>query len=196
MKKILKKSKKLCKAKTDGFSLLEISIVLLIVGIIAGSALKGMDMVEKAQIGSVANEISKLQIAYANYVNSYGILPGDDNNATERTGAPLNGDGDGKISGEDAKKILPHLYYAGLIDYNSSKKLKIGGEIDFVSENNRPKIRISLNGNGVLSKKQIVSLKAKIQDYLGEDSEKLEISPSLAESTHYTGKYLVKVRID
>ncbi|MDR1391353.1 MAG: prepilin-type N-terminal cleavage/methylation domain-containing protein [Holosporales bacterium] len=178
--------------KLNGFSLIEISIVLLIIGIIAGGILKGRDLIESAQIKSVADDIQNLQIVYASYLNSYGVCPGDDGAASLKFGEVENGDGDGKTSENDAKKIFSHLYAAGLIDSAQFKNPKFGGAYDTISENGNVKLRISDAGKPFLTGKQIISLTAKMKEALGE--EKVEVTPEI--SSNSSQKYIIKVKLN
>ncbi|MDR0942805.1 MAG: hypothetical protein LBM19_04350 [Holosporales bacterium] len=179
----------------EGFSLIEISRVLLIIGIIAGGMLKGRDLIAAAQVKSVASDIQVLQIAYAQYVNSYGALPGDDNSAASRFGAVANGDGDGKISSGDAKKVFAHLYAAGLIESANFKIPKIGGTYDVISEGDVAKLRISDKGRAFVTGRQLITLLAKTNELLGEHRGKLETEPTEI-SRDDSQKYIVKIRLD
>lgn len=175
----------------EGFSLMEISIVLLIVGIIAGGVFKGKSLIENAQINSVVNDVQNFRIAYASYFDLYDSLPGDDADASSRFSGVSNGDGDGKISADDAKKVLSHLHAAGLID--SIKRIpKIGGNFDVVSENNTVRLRISQKGAPFLSQKQVISLKAKIKDQVGNID--IVTDPEISNSS--SQKYMIKISLD
>ena len=173
---------------------MEISIVLLIIGIIAGGMLKGKDLIENAQIKSVVNDIQNFRIAYASYINLYDALPGDDSEASSRfSSVSDDGDGDGKISSSDAKNILPHLYAAGLID-SIKRTPKIGGNYDIISEpNNTPMLCISKKGTPFLNKKQIISIRAKIKELIG-DIDILVEPQTLSENS--SQKYIIKISLD
>ncbi len=177
----------------EGFSLIEISIVLLIIGIIAGGMLKGKDLVESAQIRSVVNDLQNVQTVFESYVNSYGALPGDDSSASEKFKNVANGDGNGEISEEDSKKVFSHLFAAGLIDSKDFKNPKIGGKYDVVSENGDVKLRISNNGAPALNRKQVLSLIAKTKEVFGEHESIVTLDPEISENT--SQKYTVKLKI-
>ena len=121
---------------------MEISIVLLIIGVIAGGMLKGRDLIEVAQVRSVVNDYQNIQNVIESYINSYGALPGDDATASEKFQNVSNGDGDGIISESDAKKVTEHLFAARLIDSKDFKAPKLGGKYDIVSEDGDIKLRI------------------------------------------------------
>lgn len=179
------------RTKIEGFSLMEISIVLLIIGIVAGGMLKGRDLIEAAQIKSVINDIENFRIAYATYLNSYGSLPGDDSEASEKFASVHNGDGDGKISSSDAKNVLEHLYAAGLID-SLKKHPKIGGNYDVISQNNTAMLNISKESSPFLTKKQVINISAKIKEAIG-DIEVL-VEPKISDSS--SQKYTIKISLD
>ncbi len=176
----------------DGFSLVEMAMVLLIIGIIAGSVFKGKDIIESAQIRSVANDIDCIKIAYSNYINTYGVLPGDDGTAASKFPNTTNGDGDGKYSEDDANKVFTHLYAAGLIASPSFKTPKIGGSYTMISENQQLKIQISDGTNGIATAKQVILLKAKLAESYGNDTNLLQTTPELSNNNE---KYIITISI-
>jgi len=62
-----------------GFTLIEIAIVLVIIGIIIGAVLKGQDMIENARHKKLANEIKKFETLAWGFLDRKGYFPGDDN---------------------------------------------------------------------------------------------------------------------
>src|SRR5258708_17338689 len=84
-----------------GFTLVEIAIVLVIIGLLLGGILKGQEMITQAKIKNVINDLNGITVAITSYQDRYRALPGDDKNATTRwtTQAPASGDGDGVIAG-------------------------------------------------------------------------------------------------
>ncbi|MDR2598639.1 MAG: prepilin-type N-terminal cleavage/methylation domain-containing protein [Holosporales bacterium] len=183
----------LSQKELPGFSLVEISIVLLIIGILAGAVMKGKDLIESAQLQSVASDIHDLQISYASYVSSYGSIPGNDGAAIARFGGGVkNGSGSGALTSEEAKEVMKHLHAAGLINSENFKLPKIGGTYDVIAENGVAKVRLSDDGKEFLSYKQVVALRAKISDLTGSLPDDIEITPSELKPD---GKYLLKVKI-
>ncbi len=90
------------KKSTDaGFTLVEIAIVLVIIGLLLGGILKGQEMITQAKIKNVINDFNGITVAITSYQDRYRALPGDDKNAAARwtIQAPANGDGDGVIAG-------------------------------------------------------------------------------------------------
>ncbi|MDR3031127.1 MAG: prepilin-type N-terminal cleavage/methylation domain-containing protein [Holosporales bacterium] len=186
--------KKLYKRKLPGFSLIEVSIVLLIIGIIAGATLKGKDIIDSARLKSVANDIQIFQIAYNSYISSYGALPGDDKKASTRFSGVEDGDGNGKFNESDAGKVFTHLYRAGLIESETFKIPKTGGKYETISEGGTLKLKLSDSGTAFLSNKQIISLIAKCKEIFGSTEDIIETEPAQITESSST-KYLLKVKI-
>src|SRR4249920_300286 len=84
-----------------GFTLVEIAIVLVIIGLLLGGILKGQEMITQARIKNVVNDFNGITVAVTSYQDRYRFLPGDDPNADTRwtTQAPAKGDGSGVIAG-------------------------------------------------------------------------------------------------
>lgn len=102
-----------------GFTLVEMAIVLIIIGIILGSVLKGQDLIAGAKEKKFKSEVDQLTTAYYTYYDKYSRLPGDDNTAAARwtTGPAVNGNNNGIIDTETAFNTgaLDHLRRAGFI---------------------------------------------------------------------------------
>jgi len=91
------------KSRTEsGFTLVEIAIVLVIIGLLLGGILKGQEMITQAKIKNIVNDFNGITVAVTSYQDRYRALPGDDQNATTRwtTQAPGKGNGDGIIAGK------------------------------------------------------------------------------------------------
>ena len=82
-----------------GFTLVEIAIVLVIVGLLLGSLLKGQEVITQARIKNTLNDLNGVTAAYFTYQDRYRALPGDDGNANPRWAQAKNGGGDGRLSG-------------------------------------------------------------------------------------------------
>jgi prepilin-type N-terminal cleavage/methylation domain-containing protein len=101
-----------------GFTLVEIAIVLVIIGLLLGALLKGQEMIKSAKIKRVIKQADELRAAVYTYQDLYRQLPGDDTDPVGHTGvAGLTvGNGDGQINaGAEAQNMFDHLAAARLI---------------------------------------------------------------------------------
>ena len=65
-----------------GFTLLELSIVLVIIGLLIGGIFVGQSLIHNAQLNAVITEFTRYQTAVQSFKQQYQALPGDMNNAT------------------------------------------------------------------------------------------------------------------
>ena len=68
--------------RQSGFTLVEIAIVLVIIGLLLGGVLKGQELIENARIKSIVNDMKAVQAAYNGYLDRYKAIPGDELLAT------------------------------------------------------------------------------------------------------------------
>jgi hypothetical protein len=108
-----------------GLSLVEIAIVLVIIGLVLGTILKGREIVMQARIKNIINDFNGATAAYWSYQDRYRAIPGDDPNAAVRWaswGTPA-GNGNGYIGGaygsntptDESRKYWWHLRAAGFV---------------------------------------------------------------------------------
>src|SRR5512134_1644217 len=87
-------------SKSGGFTLVELAVVLVLIGLLIGAMLLGNGILTQSRIKFVANEFEQLKVAILTYQDRYAALPGDDARATSRwVGRSKDGTGDGRISG-------------------------------------------------------------------------------------------------
>jgi prepilin-type N-terminal cleavage/methylation domain-containing protein len=137
--------------KSKGFTLVEIAIVLVLIGLLIGGMLKGREMIANAKLKRIERDHAGIIAAMQAYRDRYLILPGDDDRASARFGiytdtindpAPADIDGDASGIVDGAWEALPntetsnfwkHLRAANLIpgsgDDNSQPTNAFGGVI-------------------------------------------------------------------
>ena len=82
-----------------GFTLVEIAIVLVIIGLLLGGILKGQEMITQAKIKNAIADFSGVSAAYFGYQDRYRATPGDDNKADRWGAAVIAGDGNKVLVG-------------------------------------------------------------------------------------------------
>lgn len=118
-------------ARQSGFTLIEIAIVLVIIGLLLGGILKGQELITQGRIRNVANDFQSMTAAINLYQDRYRALPGDDAGAAARWGiaapTPSSGTvGDGVVAGDyntataadESRQFWLHLRRAGLVGGN------------------------------------------------------------------------------
>lgn len=70
-----------------GFTLVELSIVLVIIGLVVGGVLVGQDLIRAAELKTYTSDIDKYRTALNVFKGKYGYYPGDMPNATTIWGA-------------------------------------------------------------------------------------------------------------
>jgi prepilin-type N-terminal cleavage/methylation domain-containing protein len=75
------------KRNQSGFTLIEIAIVLVIIGLLLGGVLKGQELINSAKVKNLATDFKNVPIYIYGYQDKYKALPGDDANVLTHLGA-------------------------------------------------------------------------------------------------------------
>ena len=112
--------------RQSGFTLIEIAIVLVIIGLLLGGILKGQELINSARVKNLATDFRNIPVFIYGYQDKFRALPGDDSAAnTHVTGtvATTNGTpGNGVIEGnwystittDESYLFWQHVRLAGL----------------------------------------------------------------------------------
>ncbi len=155
----------------SGFSLVELSIVLVILGLLTGGILAGQSLIRAAELRAVTTEFNKYQTAMQTFRDKYFAIPGDFKDATKfwgylvsgsgcttnssqavATPGACDGDGDGTLdfngTGNAAEVFgfWQHLANAGLIEGTYTGIAGSGSATDAVLGENSPKSKMANGG--------------------------------------------------
>ena len=101
----------------SGFTLIEIAIVLVIIGLLLGGILKGQELITSARVRNLVSQIDGTKAAFFGFQDRYRALPGDFGQAVAQIpNATNDGDGDGQITGDESIALWDHLSHAGFIN--------------------------------------------------------------------------------
>ena len=109
-----------------GFTLIEIAIVLVIIGLLLGGVLKGQELINTARVRALNNSVDGITAAWFSFQDRYRAFPGDYLAARATVnlpGATGGGDGNGRVGVTGASADAPaergfvwaHLEAAGYI---------------------------------------------------------------------------------
>ena len=110
--------------KQFGFSLVELSIVIVIIGLLVAAATQGKGLLESARVRSIISEFTEHKLSAESFKLKYGKYPGDFNEAVVNWGAGTsNGDANGKIefvasAVYEGYRAWQHLSYARMTKAN------------------------------------------------------------------------------
>lgn len=104
----------------NAFTLVELSIVIVIIGLLVGGVTAGMSLVKQAQLRGVITDVNKYKAAFSAFRLQYNAVPGDMRNATSYWPAcdpNCNGNGNGIVEWSwEAMGVFQHLSLAKLIE--------------------------------------------------------------------------------
>jgi prepilin-type N-terminal cleavage/methylation domain-containing protein len=74
------------RSQQSGFTLVEIAIVLVIIGLLLGGILKGQELINSAKVKNLANDFRVIPTYIYAYQDKFKALPGDDPNVVPHVG--------------------------------------------------------------------------------------------------------------
>ncbi len=113
-----------------GFSLVEIAVVLVIIGLILAAVLQGRELIASAEYKAYRSQLSEYRNAFYTFRDRFDALPGDFADANADLGlSAANGNGDGVIddgpgcgaAADESCQAWQHLRAAGMLEGNPSE---------------------------------------------------------------------------
>jgi prepilin-type N-terminal cleavage/methylation domain-containing protein len=128
--------------RQSGFTLIEIAIVLVIIGLLLGGILKGQELINSARVKNLGTDFRNIPLFVYGYQDKFRTLPGDDPNAAEHVGANITpavvgGNGNGVIEGnwfsttaaDESVLFWQHVRLAGLAPGITTIPATLPGEL-------------------------------------------------------------------
>ena len=113
--------------RQQGFTLVEMAIVLVIIGLLLGGILKGQELITSARVRNIADQNSGVQAAYYGFIDRYRQVPGDWGQANATQSIPdvtTGGNADGRLNTgtgtawDEGLALWEHLSKSGFIQGN------------------------------------------------------------------------------
>jgi len=96
----------------NGFTVIELAVVLVIIGLIVGMVVKGQVLITSGQMKQLFSQKKDITEAFYAYYERFVYYPGDDPNAAARFSGATNGNGNGLV-GVGAGATAPNFACAG-----------------------------------------------------------------------------------
>ena len=101
---------------SKGFTLIEIAIVLVIIGLLLGGVLKGQELITGARVRNLISQQDGIKAAFFGFQDRFRALPGDYASAsTNINNVTLNGNGNGRI---ENNAVAPAFTHEELLAWN------------------------------------------------------------------------------
>jgi len=95
-----------------GFTLIEIAIVLVIIGLLLGGVLKGQELITSARVRNLISQQDGIKAAFFGFQDRYRAAPGDYSSATTNINCAscINGNGNGRVDDDVPTSRFESLY--------------------------------------------------------------------------------------
>jgi prepilin-type N-terminal cleavage/methylation domain-containing protein len=118
----------------NGFTLIELSIVLVIIGLVIGGVTVGQELIRSAELNSIITDVNRYTLAIKTFELKYDELPGDIDNAQsywptciDNGPNTCNGNSNGRVvEAFENNRSWQHLSLSGIIAENYTGR-QIGG---------------------------------------------------------------------
>ena len=104
------------KRNNRGYTLVEIAIVLIIIGLLLSGVLKGQQLIQNARVKNLMQQVDGIRAAVFGFYDKYGVYPGDENKPNIPPNDTHDGDGDGQIESPEADMVFEDLVLSGYIN--------------------------------------------------------------------------------
>ncbi|OGT00875.1 MAG: prepilin-type N-terminal cleavage/methylation domain-containing protein [Gallionellales bacterium RBG_16_56_9] len=172
------------KRNQSGFTLIEIAIVLVIIGLLLGGVLKGQELINSARVKNLASDFKNIPVFIYGYQDKFKALPGDDSAAGSHVAATANGNGNGIINGmwdsitaaDESVIFWQHVRLAGLAPGETVVNLTtylptnaVGGRIGITNATAANLPITGLRGSYIICSRSILGKFAKQMDTTLDD---------------------------
>ena len=101
--------------KFKGFTLIELSLVIVIIGLIVAGVVGGQSLVEQSKVRKVIADVEGIKTATRAFMLEYDAIPGDMRNSAAYWPGVPGGNGNGILtSGNESNRFWVHLTQAGI----------------------------------------------------------------------------------
>jgi prepilin-type N-terminal cleavage/methylation domain-containing protein len=135
------------KSNQSGFTLIEIAIVLVIIGLLLGGVLKGQELINSARVKNLANDFKNSPVFIYGYQDKFKALPGDDTAVASHVAGgtlattPAGKQGNGIIDGnwnsttltDESILFWQHIRLAGFGPGSTTPSVAVGN--DYIPRN-------------------------------------------------------------
>ena len=98
-----------------GFTIVEIAVVLVIIGLLLGGILKGQELVNGAKVRVIADRQNSLKVIWYAFLKEFSCMPGDCAHARQYITGVTDGNGDGRVSWNESPLVFAHMTSAGYL---------------------------------------------------------------------------------